>query len=595
MGFLFSKYFFSLMSVAILTMLLGGCDAPSKTQTPPTVFADMVLQNGVVATVDEAIGNVQAIAVAGHEIIAVGSNEEISAYINADTQVIDLAGRMATPGFIEGHGHFMSLGRAKQILDLTNITNWQQAVSRVAAAVDSAEPGEWIFGRGWHQDKWEQIPEDAIDGVPLNTTLNLISPNNPVLLGHASGHAAFANDAALRAAGITDATADPEGGTIVRAENGRATGLLRETAQRLVASVGAEYESQRSDEEVERLKREQVFLASSEALANGVTSFQDAGADFATIDFFKQLESEGALPIRLYVMVRGESNAQMEKLLPAYLMPAEENDFLTVRSIKRQLDGALGAHGAWLLEPYVDLPSTSGLVLESVEDIEETARLAMKYGYQVNTHAIGDRANRETLDLYQRAFTTALNTVEEPDANLSQDSVQDLRWRVEHAQHIDPADVPRFGELGVIAAIQGVHCTSDGPWVPSRLGEERTKLTSYPWRDLIDTGAIVANGTDVPVEAIDPIASFYASVSRMTKSGEKFHPEQAMTRAEALASYTINNAYAAFEEAHKGSLTPGKLADIVVLSQNILSVDEAQIANTEVDMTIVAGKVRYAR
>ena len=595
MGFLFSKYFFSLMSVAILTMLLGGCDAPSKTQTPPTVFADMVLQNGVVATVDEAIGNVQAIAVAGHEIIAVGSNEEISAYINADTQVIDLAGRMATPGFIEGHGHFMSLGRSKQILDLTNITNWQQAVSRVAAAVDSAEPGEWIFGRGWHQDKWEQIPEDAIDGVPLNTTLNLISPNNPVLLGHASGHAAFANDAALRAAGITDATADPEGGTIVRAENGRATGLLRETAQRLVASVGAEYESQRSDEEVERLKREQVFLASSEALANGVTSFQDAGADFATIDFFKQLEGEGALPIRLYVMVRGESNAQMEKLLPAYLMPAEENDFLTVRSIKRQLDGALGAHGAWLLEPYVDLPSTSGLVLESVEDIEETARLAMKYGYQVNTHAIGDRANRETLDLYQRAFTTALNTVEEPDANLSQDSVQDLRWRVEHAQHIDPADVPRFGELGVIAAIQGVHCTSDGPWVPSRLGEERTKLTSYPWRDLIDTGAIVANGTDVPVEAIDPIASFYASVSRMTKSGEKFHPEQAMTRAEALASYTINNAYAAFEEAHKGSLTPGKLADIVVLSQNILSVDEAQIANTEVDMTIVAGQVRYAR
>jgi len=595
MGFLFSKYFFSLMSVAILTMLLGGCDAPSKTQTPPTVFADMVLQNGVVATVDEAIGNVQAIAVAGHEIIAVGSNEEISAYINADTQVIDLAGRMATPGFIEGHGHFMSLGRAKQILDLTNITNWQQAVSRVAAAVDSAEPGEWIFGRGWHQDKWEQIPEDAIDGVPLNTTLNLISPNNPVLLGHASGHAAFANDAALRAAGITDATADPEGGTIVRAENGRATGLLRETAQRLVASVGAEYESQRSDEEVERLKREQVFLASSEALANGVTSFQDAGADFATIDFFKQLEGEGALPIRLYVMVRGESNAQMEKLLPAYLMPAEENDFLTVRSIKRQLDGALGAHGAWLLEPYVDLPSTSGLVLESVEDIEETARLAMKYGYQVNTHAIGDRANRETLDLYQRAFTTALNTVEEPDANLSQDSVQDLRWRVEHAQHIDPADVPRFGELGVIAAIQGVHCTSDGPWVPSRLGEERTKLTSYPWRDLIDTGAIVANGTDVPVEAIDPIASFYASVSRMTKSGEKFHPEQAMTRAEALASYTINNAYAAFEEVHKGSLTPGKLADIVVLSQNILSVEEAQIPNTEVDMTIVAGQVRYAR
>ena len=601
MPVLFLIRFAPLMAAFVLLLVLAACEAPTQTQSKiqPEIFADMVLQNGVVATVDEAIGNVQALAVAGHEIIAVGSDEEIGVYINDDTQVIDLAGRFAMPGFIEGHGHFMSLGRAKQILDLTDITNWEQA--------DSAEPGEWIFGRGWHQDKWQRIPQGAIDGVPLNNTLNLISPNNPVLLGHASGHAAFANDAALQAAGITDATANPEGGIILRAENGRATGLLRETAQRLVARAGVEYESRRSVEEVERLKREQVFLASSEALANGVTSFQDAGADFATIDFFKQLESEGALPIRLYVMVRGESNAQMKQLLPSYLMPAEENDFLTVRSIKRQLDGALGAHGAWLLEPYIDLPNTSGLVLETLEDIQETARLAVKYGYQVNTHAIGDRANRETLDLYERAFISAQSqtesqtesttesngksTAQKPDQNL----VKDLRWRVEHAQHIDPIDVPRFGELGVIAAIQGVHCTSDGPWVPSRLGEERTKLTSYPWRDLIDSGAVVANGTDVPVEAIDPIASFYASVSRMTNNGKKFHPQQAMTRTEALASYTINNAYAAFEEDHKGSLTPGKLADIVVLSQNILSVSEAQIPDTQVDMTIVAGQVRFQR
>jgi len=609
MPVLFLIRFAPLMAAFVLLLVLAACEAPTQTQSKiqPEIFADMVLQNGVVATVDEAIGNVQALAVAGHEIIAVGSDEEIGVYINDDTQVIDLAGRFAMPGFIEGHGHFMSLGRSKQILDLTDITNWEQAVSRVAAAVDSAEPGEWIFGRGWHQDKWQRIPQGAIDGVPLNNTLNLISPNNPVLLGHASGHAAFANDAALQAAGITDATANPEGGIILRAENGRATGLLRETAQRLVARAGVEYESRRSVEEVERLKREQVFLASSEALANGVTSFQDAGADFATIDFFKQLESEGALPIRLYVMVRGESNAQMKQLLPSYLMPAEENDFLTVRSIKRQLDGALGAHGAWLLEPYIDLPNTSGLVLETLEDIQETARLAVKYGYQVNTHAIGDRANRETLDIYERAFISAQSqtesqtesttesngksTAQKPDQNL----VKDLRWRVEHAQHIDPIDVPRFGELGVIAAIQGVHCTSDGPWVPSRLGEERTKLTSYPWRDLIDSGAVVANGTDVPVEAIDPIASFYASVSRMTNNGKKFHPQQAMTRTEALASYTINNAYAAFEEDHKGSLTPGKLADIVVLSQNILSVSEAQIPDTQVDMTIVAGQVRFQR
>jgi hypothetical protein len=415
----------------------------------------------------------------------------------------------------------------------------------------------------------------------LNRSLNLVSPDNPVLLGHVSGHAAFANEAALAAAGVDKRTADSEGGTIVRDEKGKATGLLRERAQSLVADAGRAYESRLSEAEQERKKRAQVFLASEEALTNGVTSFHDAGADFATVDFFKNLEEEGGLPIRLYVMVGGESNAQLSKLLPTYYMPSRGNDFLAVRSIKRQLDGALGAHGAWLLKPYRDLPSTSGLVLESVEDIEETARLAIEYGYQLNTHAIGDRANRETLDLYQRAFSAR-----------SQDRPS-LRWRVEHAQHIDPVDLPRFAELGVIAAIQGVHCTSDGPWVALRLGEDRSKRTSYLWRDLIDSGVVIGNGTDVPVESISPIASFYASVSRITNTGKQFHPRQSMTRAEALASYTINNAYAAFEEGQKGSITPGKLADIVVLSENLLTVEESAIPKTQVEMTIVGGKILY--
>jgi predicted amidohydrolase YtcJ len=262
-------------------------------------------------------------------------------------------------------------------------------------------------------------------------------------------------------------------------------------------------------------------------------------------------------------------------------MPAEDNDFLVVRSIKQQIDGALGTHGAWLLEPYEDVPDTSGLVLQSVEHIELTSALALQHGYQVNTHAIGDRANRETLDLYERSWQDA-----EVDGT-------DLRWRIEHAQHIDPADVPRFASLGVIASVQGVHCTSDGPWIPSRLGDERAAATSYPWRDLIDSGAIVNNGTDVPVESIDPIASFYSSVSRMKKDGSRFVPEQAMTREEALRSYTMNNAIAAFEEDRKGTLTPGKLADIVVLSQNLLTVDEARIPETRVELTVVGGEVRY--
>jgi hypothetical protein len=571
-----------------LALSLAGCSGePEGDAAGPAAgmqaAADLVLRGGTVATVDPAIGNQQAIAVSGYRITAVGSNDEIAAYIGPETRVIELNGRFVMPGFIEGHGHFMGLGRAKQILDLSRVKNWNEVVSMVAAAVDKAQPGEWIFGRGWHQDKWDSVPEDAVDGVPRNDSLSEISPDNPVLLGHASGHAAFANDAALAEGFIDDETPDPAGGTIVRTPEGEATGLLRETAQRLLNDAVDQYNSRLTLEEQERMERERVQLAGQEALRNGVTSFHDAGASFETIDFFKRLEDEGALPIRLYAMVRRQSNDEMDELLPHYRMVAEGNDFLTVRSIKRQIDGALGAHGAWLLEPYEDLPDSAGLTLEPVEEIERTAEIAVKHGFQVNTHAIGDRGNREVLDIYERVWQRA---------NVSG---KDLRWRIEHAQHIDPADVPRFAELGVIAAMQGIHCTSDGPWIPTRLGEERAGITSYPWRDLIRTGAIIGNGTDVPVEPIDPIASYYASVSRMTVENERFFPEHVMTREEALISYTLNNAIAAFEEDIKGTLSPGKLADIVVLSQDILTVAEEAIPDTEVDMTIVGGEIRYER
>jgi predicted amidohydrolase YtcJ len=282
-------------------------------------------------------------------------------------------------------------------------------------------------------------------------------------------------------------------------------------------------------------------------------------------------------------MVRGESNALMEQALPQYKMVSEGNDFLTVRSIKRQIDGALGAHGAWLLDPYLDLPETDGLVLETVEDISGTAEIAVKHGFQVNTHAIGDRANRETLDLYESIWKKL-------EVNGKQ-----LRWRIEHAQHIDPEDVPRFGGLGVIASIQAVHGTSDGPWIPSRLGDVRAKATSQPWRDLFNTGAIITNGTDVPVERIDPIASYYSSVTRRMIDGQAFYPEHKMTREEALQTYTINNAYAAFEENYKGTLSPGKYADFIVLSNNLLTIEDSDIPSTTIDMTFVGGELKYQR
>ena len=573
--------------VFALACLLAACgreQTEAITDLPPV---DLVLLGGEIATVDAVIGNVQALAVDGYTIAAVGTDEEISAYIGPETEVIALDGRFVMPGFIEGHGHFLSLGESLRILDLNEVRDWDEVVRMVAVAADKAQPGEWITGRGWHQDKWERVPDDAVEGVPVNDSLSEASPDNPVRLTHASGHAYFANDAALAAAGIDAETPDPRGGTIVRDADGEATGMLRETARDFVDAAERQYAESMLPEKRSALDRERVRLAGERALMYGVTSFQDAGERtrkfIDTIEFLKMLEKEGELSVRLYMMERGVPVENLDDALPVLKMLPEGNDFLTVRSIKKQIDGALGAHGAWLLQPYEDLPDSDGLVLETVEDIEATAELAVRHGYQLNTHAIGDRAVREVLDLYERVW-------ERMEVDGSK-----LRWRIEHAQHIQPEDVPRFGELGVIASIQAVHGTSDGPWIPTRLGKERAEVTSQPWRELFSTGAVLTNGTDVPVERIDPIASFYSSVSRMMLTGERFYPERVMTREEALMTYTINNAYAAFEEDLKGSLVPGKYADFVVLSQDLLTVDEEHILDTKVEMTFVGGELRYQR
>ena len=564
---------------ALALVLTASCgDAGSDRD-----MADLVLRGGRVATVNADDDVAEAVAVRGAWIVAVGTDDEVAARIGPDTEVIDLDGRLAVPGFIEGHGHYMGLGNAKTILDLNGAANWAAIVAMVAEAAAETEPGEWIRGRGWHQEKWDRPPDPMVEGAPVHASLSAVSPDNPVLLGHASGHAAFANALALELAGYDRDSEPPPGGELVRDADGALTGLLRETAQRPVAAAFAQAQSGRSPEEIDAAFRREVALAAEEALSKGVTSFHDAGAGFATIDRLKVLEAEGALPVRLYVMVRGQSNEEMDARLPEYYMPSEGDDYLTVRSIKRQIDGALGSHGAWLLEPYDDMPSSTGLVLETVEEITGTAHVALRHGYQVNTHAIGDRANREVLDIYQSVFDSAGA------------EGADLRWRIEHAQHVHPADVIRFAELGVIAAMQGVHATSDAPWVYRRLGAERAESGAYLWRAFIDAGVVVANGTDVPVEDIDPLAGFHASVVRQTAAGDDFFPAQRMTRSEALRSYTVNNAFAAFEERWKGSIETGKLADIVVLDRDILQVPDSALPGAQVDLTIVGGAVRYAR
>ncbi len=545
--------------------------AASTACTPPIEPADLVLRHGRIVTMDDVMPEAQALAARGGRIVAVGRDAEMERYISPSTTVIDLAGRLATPGFIEGHGHFLGVGDAKLQLDLTDARTWAEVVAMVADAAARARPGELVRGRGWHQDEWNPLPSPVVQGLPLHDDLSAVSPDNPVLLVHASGHATFANRRAMELAGISRQMRNPAGGVIVRDREGDPTGAFLETAAALLDRV--------RESAAPADPHRQAELAQREALSKGITTFQDAGSSFEAADLFKAMIDDGSLSLRLWVMLQ-EANERLASRMADYRLVGHGGDRLTVRAIKRSIDGALGSRGAWLLEPYADLAATTGLNTTPVEQIEEAARLAIANGFQLCVHAIGDRANRETLDLYERMFAAHPG-----DA--------DLRWRIEHAQHLHPDDIPRFAALGVIASMQGVHATSDGSWVPDRLGARRTEEGAYVWQKLLQSGAVVVNGTDAPVEDVNPIRSFYASVSRRLADGSVFYPDQRMSRLEALRSYTLSAAYAGFEEHIKGSLTPGKLADVVVLSKDILTILEEEIPTTQIVYTIIGGRVVY--
>jgi predicted amidohydrolase YtcJ len=468
----------------------------------------------------------------------------------------------------------MLLGDSRIQLDLTGAANWQGIVDQVAAAAAEAQPGEWIRGWGWHQDKWDAAPEPQIAGFPVHHSLSAVSPDNPVFLTHASGHGLLANANAMALAGVDRSSTDPPGGEIARDTSGNPTGFFSENA---MAPIHAARNTAGSVPESER--RRMAALARDECLAKGITSFQDAGSDLETIEFLRKLDSEGELGVRLWIMVN-EPNDVLADNLAAIKTVAEGDSHFAVGGIKLSIDGALGSRGAWLLEPYTDSPESTGLNLIPVDDVRDTAALAIENDYQLCIHAIGDRANREVLDIFEEAFT-------------SHPHKSDLRWRVEHAQHIDPEDIPRFAELGVIASMQNVHCTSDGPWVPDRIGDERSEAGAYVWQKLLQSGAVVMNGTDVPVEDVDPIANFHSGVTRRMRSGQRFYPDQAFGRLEALKSTTLDAAFGAKEDHLKGSLEVGKLADVTVLSKDILTVPEEEILDAEVLYTIVSGKVAY--
>jgi len=559
-------------------LILTACE-----QAPP---ADLVFTGGKVVTMDAANPQAQAIAVSGDTVVAVGTDAQIQRYVGDGTQVVDLAGRTLVPGFIESHGHFMGLGSSLQQLDLMHAHTWNEIVGMVRDAVAQAQPGEWILGRGWHQEKWDEAPARVVAGFQTNDLLNQVAPNNPVLLTHASGHATIANAAALRAAGVTASTPSPSGGEIIKDGRGQPTGILVDAASGLVRRALGQARADRTPEQVEADFREQVHLAAQDALSNGVTSFQDMGESLATIDGIKKMADEGDLPLRLYILVdQGEVTPENEQALAAHRMVDYANGHLTVRAIGEvTADGALGSRSAWMLEPYSDDPNSTGLNVTSMDRIKEISEIGLRNGFQVSVHAIGDRANRETLDVFETVFR---------EQGVRGDT---LRWRIEHSQHLNPTDIPRFSQMGIIASMQGIHACSDAPYVIPRLGEQRAQEGAYVWKTLWDDGTVVTNGTDVPVENIDPFASYHCTVTReMVGSDEVFYPDQALTREQALQTYTTNGAYAAFEEGEKGKLAPGMMADFVVLSRDITTVPAEEILGTEALYTVVGGDIVYQK
>ncbi len=561
--------------VAIAFLFLTACQSPKKES------ATLLIYGGPIYTVDSTQTMVEAVATKDNIILFAGSLAEAEQYKNNQTQLIDLEGKTMTPGLIEGHGHFMGLGYNELNLDLMNTTSYQEIVDAVAEKVSTAAPGEWITGRGWHQSKWDEMPAETVKGFQTHDMLSEVSPDNPVYLGHASGHAGFANAKAMEVAGITVLSKEGinkfelKGGEIIRDDIGRPTGIFNERAQSLITKHIPESTPEKDVKAFE--------LAVAACHRNGITGFHDAGIGKGTIALYEEMKVADKMKIRLYGMLTGWDKELLNEWYEKGPMIDPDN-LVTIRSVKLNCDGALGSRGAWLLESYTDRPGHHGHETLPMKFVKETSLNGLQNGFQVCSHAIGDRANREILDRYEAAFVAL------PDLATNH------RFRIEHAQHLHPDDIPRFAQLQVIPAMQAVHMSSDRPWAIDRLGEKRIKEGAYMWQDLLQSGIPIVNGTDVPVEPLNPIASLYASVSRKTLKGTPkggYEPAQKMTREQALRSYTLDAAYGAFEEDIKGSITVGKLADFTIYNQDIMNVVEEEFLNTEIVMTIFDGKVVY--
>jgi predicted amidohydrolase YtcJ len=561
------KKYFIICNFLLISLL--GCQISER--------ADKIIFNGHIYTVNSLNEKVEAVSIKEGVIWKVGHYKELIADAGSETELIDLQGKSMYPGFIEGHAHIMDIGANLMDLDLMGATSYEEIVERVVLQSKKLPEGSWIIGRGWHQEKWKVSPEGMFKGFPSHNLLSEAVPDYPVYLIHASGHLALANAKAMEMANISSSTEDPKGGEVFRGIDGNPTGIFNETAQDLVGLAIPVS----STEWLEK----SLKLAIEHILENGITSFHEAGSITSWVSLYQQLALKEELKIRLYVMLSGSDRPLIEEFFKKGIYIDSLNR-LTIRAVKLYSDGALGSRGAWLLEEYADAPGKFGHNVRPIAELMEITLLAAEAGFQVCTHAIGDRGNREVLNIYERAF------------EVFPQRKQDSRFRIEHAQHINSEDLSRFKELGVIPAMQAIHMASDRPWAIDRLGQERIEEGAYVWQKLLDQGTPIVNGSDAPVEPINPLASFYAAVSRKTLAGNPtggYEPSQKMSRLQALRSYTIDAAYGAFEENIKGTIEVGKLADFTILDQDILTVEEAEILKTKVEMTIVGGNVFYVR
>ncbi len=555
-----------LIAAASLLLLTVFMPAPHRAQSA----ADIVFKNGNVYTANDKAPRAQAVAVKADRIVFVGSNAAAQKFVGPNTRVVDLKGSTVLPGFTDSHQHLSGVGQREMTLNLEGTSSLDDFLAKVKARVDQAKPGEGVTGRGWIETHWKPPV------FPTRWDLDKVAPNNPVILGRADGHGAVANSAALKIAGVDKNTPNPFGGEVSKdKQSGEPNGMLLDAAQGLVRRRVPPT----TPAEAERA----VVLGVKRDIELGWTQIQDAGGSYADVDIFKKLYTAGTIKLRIYKAVYGPGASATRLMNEGPTIGAFGNRF-TLRTIKVVSDGALGSRGAALLAPYSDAPDTSGFLTVKAEELRPMLIDALRKGIQVETHAIGDRANRFILDEYE----TALKAVP-----ASERKVAEPRWRVEHAQIVNPADIPRFVKLGIIPSMQPSHAIGDLFFAPKRLGIERL-AGSYAWQSFIKSGVVVPGGSDAPVERGEPMIEFYAAVARKDQkgfSGEGWHPEEAVTREQALKMFTVWPAYAAFEEKLRGSIEVGKLADLTILSADIMKVPEPEILKTRCVMTVINGEI----